>query len=205
MLVPPARQLQHCHSPGPLPSGATQRRRLCTAHCAGSTLDEVLAYDFGVVNKEQRKALLKQRSIVGEDPRRLSERLQFICTMLGTTQDDFSCCISCASSAVVGALLELSTAELAQRIASIRAILPPEGNCGKIVAAAPQLILRPNAGAEVESALAAIRLRAGNADFGQMCVERPGSFGLMIGQVVDAGGSLLGLTPLMHAWLQGLR
>jgi hypothetical protein len=189
-------------------AAAPRTTRACAAPSgreSAAALDELLAYDFGVINRGKRTALLRTR-VVAASPSAasLAAQLRTLRALLGTTDDDFSLCLCASEPAEIGALLELGSREVSARMAALRVALPPGADAGKVVAAAPGLLLQADVCARVRGALEALRTEAPWADPSALAKERPGSFGELLEQLCASGGDAAALSPFLHAWFQGL-
>lgn len=162
-------------------------------------MDEVLQFEFGVVNRKTRLALLRERSIARLQPASLRTQLDTLRTLLAVSADDFSCCLCVCDARETGALLELGTRELAVRVADVRQALPAGTDAGKIVAASPSLLLQEQAGARVRAALET--LREAGADPAALALERPGSFGGVLAKLCSTDSSVQQLAPFLRAWV----
>ena len=166
---------------------------------ASESVEEVLQYEFGVVNKTTRKALLLERSIASATAAELRFQLDALRTLLAVSAADFECCLCVCKPYETGALLELGRSEVAARMAIVRAALPPGVDAGKIVAAAPFLLLQDEPGERVSASLELIR--GLGADPTALANERPGSFGNWLAKVCRTGdGDFEKLEPLLRAW-----
>jgi hypothetical protein len=206
LRVAPPRQLTWSRRP---PAAVARRTiRACAAPSgreSAAALDELLTYDFGVINRGKRAALLRTRVIASSpSAASLAAQLRTLCALLGTTDDDFSLCLCASEPGEVGALLELGAREVSARMAGLRVALPPGADAAKVVAAAPGLLLQPDVCARVRGALEALRVEAPWADQSALAKERPGSFGELLEQLCDSGGDASALSPFLHAWFQGL-
>ena len=178
--------------------------RLATRACAApssASLEEVLQFEFGVVNRDTRRALLRERSVATASADALRSKLATLRTLLTVSPADFECCLCVCDPKLTGALIELGTRDLALRIAELCAVLPPGCDVGKILGAAPSLILQDQPGARVRAALDA--LRATGADPAVLAQDRPGSFGGVLVKLcrADAAGSIEHLEPFLRAWV----
>lgn len=170
----------------------------CCAAPAPVSVEEVLQFEFGVVNKNTRRALLRERSIASvSSADALRAQLETLRSLLAVTADDFSCCLCVCDARETGALLELGAREVAQRMSVVRAALPDGVDAGKIVAAAPALLLQDDTGTRVREALDLIR--GTGVDPAVLAVERPGSFGGMLVRICRVPDMEL-LAPSLRAW-----
>ena len=184
--------------------GRDRPTRLAARACAAppsASLEEVLQFEFGVVNKDARRALLRERSVATASADALRSKLATLRTLLTVSPADFECCLCVCDPKQTGALLELGPRAIALRMAELCAVLPPGCDAGKIVGAAPALILQDQPGARVSAALDA--LRATGADPAVLAQDRPGSFGGVLVKLCRAGaaGSIEHLEPFLRAWV----
>ena len=183
-----------------------QRRtgaRACAvpAQTAEVSVEEMLAYEFGVTNRDKRRELLRARAIAAApSAAALRAQLVMLRTLLAVTDADFECILCvCAVSETCG-LLELGPRDVAARMAQVCVTLPPGTNAGKVVGAAPSLLLYADAGERVRSALAALDELGAKPQ--ELAVQRPGSFGKVLAEFCRGNYEL---TPLLRAWLLGTR
>jgi hypothetical protein len=184
---------------------AQRQPRTAAARCCAAetprpvSVEEVLQFEFGVVNKKTRSALLRERSIATvSSADALRAQLEMLRSLLAVTPDDFSCCLCVCDARETGALLELGAREVAQRLAIVRAALPDGVDAGKIVAAAPSLLLQDDTGTRVREALDLIRETG--ADPAELANDRPGSFGGMLVKICRVPGHMELLAPSLRAW-----
>ena len=192
------------HAAPPQRRSRSRLLRLAARACAApscASLEEVLQFEFGVVNRDTRRALLRERSVATASADALRSKLAALRTLLTVSPADFECCLCVCDPKQTGALLELGPRDTALRLAELCAVLPPGCDVGKILGAAPSLILQDQPGARVRAALDA--LRATGADPAVLAQDRPGSFGGVLVKLcrADAAGSVEHLEPFLRAWV----
>ncbi len=166
----------------------------------------MLQYDYGMLNRTKRKAFLQQRAVAtAPDAAALRSQLDTLQALLAVSADDFSCALCAVDAAEFGAVLELGTREVAARMAAVRVALPPGADTGKVVAAAPRLLLHADVGAKVTSAMAALAAAAPLADVPALALQRPGSFGNVLAELAARDNDMGNLSPFRYAWVMGAR
>ena len=161
----------------------------------------MLTYEFGVINRDRRRELLRERPFAAA-PSAAALRAQLVVlrTLLAVTEEDFACILCVVAVSETCALLELGPRGVAERMAQLCVALPPGSNAGKIVGAAPSLLLYEDPGERVSRALAVLEELGANPQ--ELAVKRPGSFGEVLAEICRSNHEL---TPLLRAWVMGTR
>jgi hypothetical protein len=177
--------------------------RACAASQPASdiSVEEMLTYEFGVINRDRRRELLRKTPFAAApSAAALRAQLVMLRTLLAVTDEDFSCILCACAVSETCALLELGPRGVAERMAQVCFALPPGSNVGKIVGAAPSLLLHEDPGKRVSRALEALQELGASPK--ELAVQRPGSFGEVV--VAFCCGNYE-LSPLLRAWVLGTR
>ena len=205
MLARPALSLRASGAHARLAAGRRQRCAgvfACASPASSEvSVEEMLTYEFGVINRERRKELLRERPFAAApSAAALRSQLVTLRTLLAVTEEDFACILCVVAAGETCALLELGPRGVAERMAQLCVVLPPGSNAGKIVGAAPSLLLFEDPGERVSRALDVLEELGANSK--ELAVKRPGSFGEVLAEICRSNYEL---TPLLRAWVMGMR
>lgn len=207
MLARPAPGLRALRAPA-APAWQRRQRRAGVRACACASptssdvsVEEMLTYEFGVVNRNKRKELLRHRAVAAsQSAAALRSQLVMLRTLLAVTDEDFSCILCACDVGETCGLLELGPSKVAARLAQVCVALPPGSNAGKVVGAAPSLLLYDEPGERVRRALEVVEQLGAQPQ--ELVTQRPGSFGEVLAELCRGNYEL---TPFLQAWLLGSR